>query len=164
MCVAASTGGPSQLKGCAEREVGVLSVSPGHLIHAQYTKSPLPSVPLSCCPPPQGPPPSLALLRPSTGKAKGSSLGVGDRRQKGKGPEIKFSRISSSFWRSRFGCSNLLQGKIMFPCSNIQSRRNVWWVEYLLIYFSVNGPGGPHTHTHTRYQQEIAPELSKFSY
>lgn len=75
------------------------------------------------------------------GKMEGSSLGVGDRRQKRKGPEInKHSRILSSFWRkmrSRFSCSNLLQGKIMFPCSIIQNRRNIWWVEYLLIYFSV---------------------------
>ena len=84
---------------------------------------------------------SLAPLRPGTRKVEGSSLGVGDRRQKGKGPEInKRSRILSSFWRktrSRFSCSNLLQGKIMFPCSIIQNRRNIWWVEYSLIYFSV---------------------------
>lgn len=75
------------------------------------------------------------------GKIEGSSLGVGDRSQQGKGPEVnKRSRILSSFWRkmrNRFSCCDLLQGKIMFPCSIIQNRRNIWWVEYLLIYFSV---------------------------
>lgn len=84
---------------------------------------------------------NLAPLRPGKRKAEGSSLGVGDRSQQGKGPEInKHSRILSSFWRkmrTRFSCCDLLRGKIMFPCSIIQNRRNIWWVEYLLIYFSV---------------------------
>lgn len=100
---------------------------------------------------------NLAPLRPGTRKVEGSSLGLGDRRQKGKGPEInKRSRILSSFWRkmrSRFSCSNLLQGEITFACSIIQNRRNIWWVEYLLIYFSVLLMGlthaRAHVHTHT---------------
>ena len=80
--------------------------------------------------------------RPPDGDGKARKAeGGGDGRQKRKGPGINtHSRILSSFWRKmrrRFSCSNLLQGKIMFPCSIIQNRRNIWWVEYLLIYFSV---------------------------